>query len=200
MSAAGLRAACEIPRLRQILPPGSQGVGNEENSNNLRVLPPDGEPKPFFKSEALALWATFSPDGHWVAYAGYQTGGWEVYVRPYPGPDPATRVSRNGGKAPAWSADGRDLYLMAQDSAGPVLMAADVSTDPDVRVQRVRPFIDRWPYVWTQPVRSYDVLPDGSFVAIEKDDAHDPLLVSRVAREIHVVLNFAEELKRRERE
>jgi hypothetical protein len=44
------------------------------------------------------------------------------------------------------------------------------------------------------------VFPDGSFVAIEEDDAHDPLRASRAVREIHVVLNFAEELKRRERE
>ena len=79
-------------------------------------------------------------------------------------------------------------------------MAADVSTDPDFRVQRVKPLIDPWPYVTTQPARSYDVLPDGSFVAIEDDDAHDPLRASRVAREIHVVLNFDEELKRREQQ
>jgi Tol biopolymer transport system component len=57
------------------------------------------------------FWATFSPDGHWIAYARNQTGALEVYVRPYPGPNPATKVSVNGGDSPAWSPDGRHILL-----------------------------------------------------------------------------------------
>ena len=64
------------------------------------VLPPDGEPAPFFTSDETERWATFSPDGRWLAYVSGQTGESEVYVRPYPGPVPATRISSGGGRGP----------------------------------------------------------------------------------------------------
>jgi len=46
-------------------------------------------------------------------------------------------------------------------------------------------------------VRSYDVLPDGSLVTGRVTEDVDSILASRAVRELHVVLNFAEELKRR---
>ena len=60
---------------------------------------------PFFTSEANESHATFSPDGRWLAYVSDQSGRFEVYVRPYPGPEPATLISGDGGQSPAWSVE-----------------------------------------------------------------------------------------------
>jgi serine/threonine protein kinase len=74
-----------------------------------------------------------------------------------------------------------------------------VTTGPDVRVERVRKLIDPWPYRTTVPARSYDVLPDGSFVAVRDPDDSGTTFGAVVARQIHVVRNFSEELKQRAR-
>ncbi len=52
----------------------------------------------------------FSPDGRWLAYASNESGQSEVYVQPYPGPGPRQQVSTDGGTAPAWARDARELF------------------------------------------------------------------------------------------
>jgi Tol biopolymer transport system component len=59
-----------------------------------------------------------SPDGHWIAYASRQSGRSEVYIRPFaePGGPPAPagpviQVSRDGGTAPQWRRNGKELFF-----------------------------------------------------------------------------------------
>ena len=40
----------------------------------------------FFESDAGEADPTFSPNGRWVAYDSDESGRWEIYVRPFPGP------------------------------------------------------------------------------------------------------------------
>ena len=85
-------------------------------------------------------------------------------------------------------------------------MAVDVAPGERFSVGRAVPLIDPWPYGTTINVTSHDVLADGSFVAARdanpgSDDGtmstgQESRLRSRVG-EIHVVLNFFEELKGR---
>jgi eukaryotic-like serine/threonine-protein kinase len=66
-----------------------------------------------------------SPDGRWIAYASTETDRAEVYVRPFP--DAAREripVSRNGGRGPGWSLDGKELFFV---SAAGELMAVPVT-------------------------------------------------------------------------
>ena len=79
--------------------------------------------------------ATFSPDGQWLAYEAQ--GG--IYVRPYPGLEPATLIS-DAGHAPAWSPNGREIYYR---QAG-VLWAVDVTPGDEFQAGRPAPFIDPW--------------------------------------------------------
>ena len=51
--------------------------------------------------------AAFSLDGRWLAYASNESGTYEVYVRPYPGPGGRWQVSTGGGRLPVWSRPGR---------------------------------------------------------------------------------------------
>jgi hypothetical protein len=53
----------------------------------------------------------FSPDGRWLAHASDESGKADVYVQRNPGPGVKIRVSVDGGIAPAWRADGRELFF-----------------------------------------------------------------------------------------
>jgi eukaryotic-like serine/threonine-protein kinase len=56
----------------------------------------------------------FSPDGRWVAFASNLSGRSEIYVRPFEGDVTATRVSRDGGTAPRWSRDGKEMFFLGE--------------------------------------------------------------------------------------
>jgi Tol biopolymer transport system component len=51
-----------------------------------------------------------SPDGRWLAYQSDESGSSEIYVQPFPGPGGKTRISTNGGTAPRWARNGRELF------------------------------------------------------------------------------------------
>ncbi len=58
------------------------------------VLPFDDaehEPRPFVQTRFGEQYATFSPDGRWLAYTSDESDRPEVYVQPYPGPGARTR-------------------------------------------------------------------------------------------------------------
>jgi len=136
-------------------------------------------------------WPTFSPDGRWFAYASNHTGRQEVYVRPFPRGNPEYPVSFEGGTSPAWSPDGSELFYRAGPERSK-MMAVPVAIDGDTfRINGpVRELFDK-PVMRSQPIRSYDVSPDGRFIMVEPW-THPPQAVT----EIRVVLNWFEELKR----
>ena len=71
----------------------------------------DGEtPRPVLGGAFIRGNAEVSPDGDWLAYRSNQSGQYEVYVQPYPGPGPTLPVSIGGGHGPVWSVDGSGLY------------------------------------------------------------------------------------------
>ncbi len=73
-------------------------------------------------------------------------------------------------------------------------MSVDVTPGDEFQAGRPVPFIDSW-VVATSPVRGYDVFPDGSFATLVVDDR--PYLEQNGVTEVHVVLNWFEELKER---
>jgi serine/threonine protein kinase len=80
---------------------------------DLWVLPLEGDHKPTrLLGEAFNEWASvFSPDARWIAYASTETGGGNIFVRPFiaagPSGVPAVgqgkwQVSKDGGNWPRW--------------------------------------------------------------------------------------------------
>jgi Tol biopolymer transport system component len=57
----------------------------------------------------------FSPDGRWIAYESDESGRREIVVRPFPEPGALVQISTDGGGAPRWSVDGKELYFVAPD-------------------------------------------------------------------------------------
>jgi serine/threonine-protein kinase len=47
---------------------------------------PEAEVLPFLTGPSDETTGRFSPDGRWIAYASDETGDYQVFVRPYPGP------------------------------------------------------------------------------------------------------------------
>lgn len=117
--------------------------------------------------------ARFSPDGRWIAYQSNETGSPEVYLRPFPGPGAAVRVSPAGGGRPAWRADGRELFYL---TPGGDLIAAPVAPRglPDVGLPRqLVPRITDDPY---QAATPYDPSPDGQRILVRtKSRVRPPL-------------------------
>jgi serine/threonine-protein kinase len=165
-----------------------------QQGGNIWVLPPEGSAVPFFTSEANERFASFSPDGSLLAYVSDESGVDQVYVRPYPGPGGPTQVSSEASRAPAWSPDGNRIYYQLNAVPSKMMAVDVVSTEPFHPGPPV-PIIDPWPYFSTVLVTGHDMLSDGSFVTIEAHDPEDAR--GNGAREVHVVLNFVAELRRR---
>ena len=95
------------------------------NSGDLMALPLTGnERKPIAVAATPFSERTgvFSPDGRWVAYDTNESGKFEVVVQAFPNPNGKWQVSTGGGAYPRWSADGKELYFVADGK----LMAAAV--------------------------------------------------------------------------
>ncbi|MCA1563575.1 MAG: hypothetical protein LC804_26100 [Acidobacteria bacterium] len=128
-----------------------------------------------------------SPNGRWVAYVSNESGRGEVYVRSLLGPGVKTQVSRDGGRLPNWSADGRELFFLQ----GSALMAVTVTT-ASAAFEAGRPYsifnLRRLP---RDEGAIYDVAPDGKgFVVIEP-------LTSDVPTDAYVVVGWSREIARK---
>jgi serine/threonine protein kinase/Tol biopolymer transport system component len=98
------------------------------NAGDLWALPLSGsDRKPIAVATTAAGERTgnFSPDGKWIAYDTNQSGRFEVVVQGFPNPNGKWQVSTAGGYAPRWSADGKELYFVADGK----LMAVSVHND-----------------------------------------------------------------------
>jgi hypothetical protein len=105
---------------------------------SMMVLPiADLQPAPF--SIPHATYATFSPDGHWMAYPRQDGNGQNVFVAPFPGPGRTFQVSAAGGAYPRWRGDGKELFYLANNQ----IMAAEIGGNgQSIKIGRVRPLFD----------------------------------------------------------
>ena len=125
--------------------------------------------------------AALSPDGRWLAYTFDGTGREEVWVAPYPGPGAPERVSSNGGAAPVWAKNGRELYYLE----GRKMMSVSVQTAPLVRFERATMLFESSYGSGLFSNGSYDVAADGRFLMIKGT------MPRATASPVHVVFNWA---------
>jgi Tol biopolymer transport system component len=88
-------------------------VSTPQMLTDVWVLTPttNGRPYPLAQTKFQEQTATFSPDGHWIAYVSDESGTPEVYVQPL-GKSGRQRVSNLGGMYPRWRRDGRELFFV----------------------------------------------------------------------------------------
>jgi serine/threonine protein kinase len=88
-----------------------------KTNTDIWALPIEGDRHPFpvVQTAFDERDAQFSPDGKWIAYQSNESGRFEIYVQPFPGPGGKTQVSIDGGAQPRWQRDGRELFYIALD-------------------------------------------------------------------------------------
>ena len=152
----------------------------------------EGKPRPFLQTPAFEGGAMFSPDGHWLAYTSDESGRYEVYVQPFPGPGGKWQVSTEGGQQPRWGQNGRELFYLGLD--GQTVIAADVITQPEFSASKPRVISQTQGFAGiTPPLQSnYDVAPDGQRFLRAK-----PTEWAELPAQINVALNWLEELKQK---
>ena len=152
-----------------------------------------GEPKPFVNSAFAEVTPTFSPDGRWLAYESNESGNYEVYVRPFPGPGGKWQVSTGGGVLPKWSRNGKEFFYRTVDSSK--IMAVTYTASGDS-------FHADKPQLWSPgqftdlgtSSYNFDLHPDGKrFAVLKAPDAGGNPAVNKVS----FIFNFFEELRRR---
>jgi len=133
-----------------------------------------------FNERAPAL----SPDARLLAYASDASGRYEIYVQTFPEGRSRTRVSRDGGTEPRWAPDGRELFFRQ----GNTMMSMRVESGPPFPSPTALFTLASWT---SSPARAnYDVAADGRFVIVRSNETET------AGREIRIVLNWAEQLKR----
>jgi Tol biopolymer transport system component len=159
-----------------------------KTGRDLWTLSPDGKASPLRVTPFNEWAAKFSPGPEggtrWVAYASDESGRSEIYVQSYPGGGQRIPVSTGGGIRPMWSPDGKELFYMTGEAAVAVAMR------PDGSIGAPRRLFDRSTFLLNDRFHSYGVSPDGKrFLMIQRDPASVP-------RQLNVILNWTEELKR----
>jgi Tol biopolymer transport system component len=146
--------------------------------------------RPLIESSLTKVQAQISPDGRWLAYTSNLSNRNEVYVQPFPGLGAQWQISTTGGSAPRWSRDARQLFYLNGDK----MMVADIQTKPVFSTGTPRMLFESYSSFVTAGavVTNYDVAPDGQrFLMLKEEEAQASQL------QLHVVLNWSEELKRR---
>jgi Tol biopolymer transport system component len=127
------------------------------------------KPYPWLANSFNEVPGRFSPDGRWVAYFSNESGRYEIYVAPFPGPGPKRQISSSGGSRPRWRADGKEIFYVGPDG----LMAAEVSVKAaTIEVGAVRPLGIR---VSLGTGFLYDVSADGQRILAAVQKSHAPL-------------------------
>jgi hypothetical protein len=136
---------------------------------------------PYLQGTANEWSASFSPDGRWVAYVSDESGRAEIYVRPFAGSG-RTQVSIDGGTAPVWSRDGRELFF----TKGDTLFAVPVKLNPAFTSGAVQRLFSG-PYNFEEVTVNYDVSVDGQRFLVPRSRVDPP-------RQVELVLNWFGEL------
>jgi dipeptidyl aminopeptidase/acylaminoacyl peptidase len=150
----------------------------------------DRKPFPFLQTPFAEIPAKFSPDGRWMAYGSNESGRFEVFVVPFPGPGGKWQISVGGGNEPRWRRDGKELFYLGPDNR---LMAAAVNGEGSAfEVGAVRSLFDTRP---GSPAGgpswySYDVSPDGQRFLVNVPAESTP------AAPITLVVNWPAALKK----
>ena len=120
-----------------------------------------------------------------MAYQSDESGRYEVYVQPFPGPGRKFQISTDGGERPNWNPKGGELFY---GSPGNKMMVVDVTTSPAFSASRPRVLFEGLETSITDPT-CCEVSPDGErFLMIKEGDSSDAELI--------LVQNWGEELKR----
>jgi len=152
-----------------------------------RKLTPVGD-----ESNSFAIDAAFSPDGNWIAHRTPGSLRSTVGVEPFPPNGTNTPLAE--GIHPTWSW-GRPELIFRQLTTGE-FMTTTVTTSPTFKFSPPRPLAINIPErVSNSGRRNHDLLPDGRIITVVAVGGQSQVVQANP--QIHVVLNWFEELKQK---
>ena len=138
------------------------------------------KPQPLIATEFNDAKPVVSPDGRWLAYVSDQSGRSEVYITSFPRPAGNWPVSVDGGNAPRWMPDSTAIVY----EKGNKYFSVPIEAGPRPRAGKPR-LLFQGPHD-----DEYCIARDGR-IAIIKEGPR------ATATQFTIVMNWAEELKRR---
>jgi len=143
-----------------------------------------GEPVVFLKTPFNEGAPRFSPDGRFVVYMSDESGQPEIYVRDFPNGANKWQISAQGGLAPRWRRDGKEIFYIAPRRG---IAAVSVTTRPAFSPGTPALLFGKRALQF-----GYEVSPDGQrFLILDQPAILKPL-------SIHVVQNWFEEFRGRQ--
>jgi Tol biopolymer transport system component len=150
-----------------------------------------GNPEVYLSTPSDETEPSFSPDGRWLAYASDESGSWEIYVRPFPGPGGKWQISNGGGSFPRWSPNRQELFYRGPNSQ--IMVTGYSATGDSFQPGRPRP----WSETQVLNLGSYstfDLFPDGARFGV-MTPAQGPGERGAV-HHVTILQNFFDELNR----
>ncbi len=182
-----------VPVPRSISPDGKFLIGTVAGGGRpavfRMVLDSPGTPafEPLLDTRMVEMNPQYSPNGRWVAYESNRSGRRAIWVAPHE--HPAGRwqqVSADRGTDPKWSGTGQELFY--RDGGKMMVVAVDTGTIFQAGTPKL---------LFEGPYRDgYDVSADGRRFLMIKTDGPASRSVSDAERELHLVVNWTEELRR----
>jgi serine/threonine protein kinase/Tol biopolymer transport system component len=144
--------------------------------------------EPFLVTNLDEFHPMISPDGRWIAYVSSKSGTCNVYVQSFPDRGREHPISTGYGNDPLWSPNGKELFYRD----GNKVMAVAVETDPVFDAKKPELLFEA-PTLGSVGYGSanYDITKDGRRFIMIRPKAQP------IPTQIHVVLNWFEELKQR---
>ena len=156
------------------------------NRQDIGVIAATGGEGPLVNTKASELSPRVSPNGKWIAYASNESGTFQIYVLPLPGPGARVPVSVEHGIEPMWSRDGKTLFYVSHD----LLLGAHIDetggrflpTKADTLFSFAeKGFVVRGPPGRGPTLGFYDVFANGDFVVLAGGSTIDDTRSSIIA-------------------
>jgi Tol biopolymer transport system component len=169
-----------------------------QTGTDLLILPVEGDeasgwkpgmPTVFLSGPFAEQQPRFSPDGRWLAYESNESGGFEIYVRPFPGPGGKSQISTGGGTNAVWSRARGELLYLAPD--GRIMAVKYTAADDAFRAEKPRVWSETSVQLRPSIGASFDLHPDGERVAMAPATP-----ATAGATHVTLMFNFFDELRR----
>jgi len=152
-----------------------------------------GKPKQFLRTSAREDGGNISPDGHWLAYGSNESGRYEVYVRPFPGPGGKWQISADGGDFATWSPNGRELFYRTLGVLNRIMVVSYSVEGDSFRAGK--------PRLWSEGqftvrggIWNFSLHPDGKRFAVLKAQE---TLEQTGSTHVNLILNWFDEVRHR---